>query len=518
MNFVISYQRQLFTAALLLALCLTNMVFAQTTAFTYQGKLTDSGNPANGTYDMQFKLFDTVTVGTGTQQGSTITNSTVQVVGGIFNVTLDFGANVFTGATRYLEIGVRPAGSPNPYTTLAPRQQITSSPYAIQTLNATQLGGLPASRYVATDTNGNVGIGTPTPNTRLTLTGGAPWTNQFWSASMNLQTDSAIGWEANASGQRFGLGQSAGGLYFFRTNSAFGNTASPPNYDLVISDAGNVGIGGATNPFSKLTVLTPSGNYGLTHTNGTVTVGSYVDGTAGWLGTQSNHPLKFFTNNSASLMTITTNGLVGIGTPSPTTRLEVVDPTIQLRFGPSSADNGGYLVSTNPSQAIIAGGAKWNGTTWIARDSAPSLTAHQNGVIQFFTDSGKPIGSTFNPTLRMQIDADGNVRQTRDKGGLLKAMVYVNGTGGIDRCYNGITGSSTGNCGFSVTNPVSGTYIVDFGFPVHDRFYSATPSAGVTGLGLYLQFNTSTTNQILVATYNVVDGSNTNGPFCIIIF
>src|SRR5262249_20184883 len=149
--------------------------------------LTDSGNPANGNYDLQFKLFDTVTVGTGTQQGATITNPTVQVAGGIFNVTLDFGTSVFDGTARYLEIGVRPAGSPNPYTVLSPRQQITSSPYAIQTLNATQLGGLPASRYVATDTNGNVGIGTPTPNTRLTLYGGANWTNEFWSASMNLQ-------------------------------------------------------------------------------------------------------------------------------------------------------------------------------------------------------------------------------------------------------------------------------------------------------------------------------------------
>ena len=47
-------------------------VQAQTTAFTYQGKLTDAGNPANGNYDLQFKLFDTVTVGTGTQPGATL--------------------------------------------------------------------------------------------------------------------------------------------------------------------------------------------------------------------------------------------------------------------------------------------------------------------------------------------------------------------------------------------------------------------------------------------------------------
>src|SRR5262249_17661795 len=146
-------------------------VSAQTTAFNYQGKLTDAGNLANSNYDMQFKLFDTVTVGTGTQQGATLTNPTVQVTAGSFIVTLDFGANVFTGAARFLEIIVRPTGSPNPYTVLAPRQPINSAPYAIQTINTQQLGGLPASRYVATDTNGNVGIGTPAPATKLDVRG-----------------------------------------------------------------------------------------------------------------------------------------------------------------------------------------------------------------------------------------------------------------------------------------------------------------------------------------------------------
>ncbi len=42
--------------------------YGQVTAFTYQGKLNDSGNAANGQYDFQFKLFDTATVGTGIQQ------------------------------------------------------------------------------------------------------------------------------------------------------------------------------------------------------------------------------------------------------------------------------------------------------------------------------------------------------------------------------------------------------------------------------------------------------------------
>ena len=245
---------QLFMTLIITGLCAVPIA-AQTTAFTYQGTLTDSGNPANGTYEMEFKLFDTATVGTGTQQGSTVTVSNVTVTNGIFTVTLDFGANVFDGTASFLEIGVRPAGSPNPHTILSPRQAITSVPYALQTVNAQQLGGLAATRYVATDTNGNVGI----------------------------------------------------------------------------------------------------------------------------------------------------------GTSSPVTKLEVVHPISQLRFGPTAADNGGYLVSTNPSQAIIAGGAKWDGTNWIARDTAASLTAHQFGAIQFFTNDGLTVGNPFSPADRMTITTGGFV-------------------------------------------------------------------------------------------------------------
>ena len=88
---------------------------------------------------------------------------------------------------------------------------------------------VPGNTGIAVNTSGNVGIGTTTPNTRLTLNGGTPWTSAGWTASMNLQNVSALGWEANASGQRFGIGQSTGGLYFFRTLSAFGSTINQAN-------------------------------------------------------------------------------------------------------------------------------------------------------------------------------------------------------------------------------------------------------------------------------------------------
>jgi hypothetical protein len=107
------------------------------TTITHQGRLFDSGTPPTGTYDMQFKLYDTAMVGTGMLQGSpnTVTLPTVNVTNGIFTVQLDFGASAFPGADRFLEINVRHPGDPA-YTTLAPRTQLTSAPYAIRSLSA----------------------------------------------------------------------------------------------------------------------------------------------------------------------------------------------------------------------------------------------------------------------------------------------------------------------------------------------------------------------------------------------
>jgi hypothetical protein len=105
----------------------------QTTAFTYQGQLSDAGALANNSYDLRFALFDS-TAG-GIQIGAPQAVPAVSVKDGVFTVQLDFGVTAFPGANRFLEIGVRPAGGGS-FTTLAPRQQISSSPYAIRTLSA----------------------------------------------------------------------------------------------------------------------------------------------------------------------------------------------------------------------------------------------------------------------------------------------------------------------------------------------------------------------------------------------
>jgi hypothetical protein len=97
------------------------------TVFTYQGRLTDAGNPATGAYDLQLALFDAASG--GAQIGSTLTRDDVAVTNGLFTVSLDFGA-VFAGSKRWLEIRVRPGASTGAYTPLAGRQELTPSPNA----------------------------------------------------------------------------------------------------------------------------------------------------------------------------------------------------------------------------------------------------------------------------------------------------------------------------------------------------------------------------------------------------
>ena len=68
---------------------------------------------------------------------------------GLFTVTLDFGAGVFDGNERWLEIGVRTNGGGG-FNALTPRQPITSSPYAIQSLNAATATSADSANSAAT--------------------------------------------------------------------------------------------------------------------------------------------------------------------------------------------------------------------------------------------------------------------------------------------------------------------------------------------------------------------------------
>src|ERR1035441_10677220 len=120
--------RLMFLLGLAVAAGISTNVHGQSTAFTYQGRLNSSGNPASGNYDFRFKLF--VDSFGNTQAGSTVLTNGVPVTNGLFTVAIDFGAGMFTGTSYWLELGVRTNGAGG-YTSLAPLQALTPSPYAI---------------------------------------------------------------------------------------------------------------------------------------------------------------------------------------------------------------------------------------------------------------------------------------------------------------------------------------------------------------------------------------------------
>jgi len=123
--------------------------YGQGSAFTYQGRLNDGGNPATGIYDLRFAIYAAASGGAAV--GGLVTNSAVGVTNGVFTVVLDFGANAFDGSPRWLEVGVRLNGSASDFTTLVPRQPITPTPYAIfaATAGTVPNGAITSSKLAA---------------------------------------------------------------------------------------------------------------------------------------------------------------------------------------------------------------------------------------------------------------------------------------------------------------------------------------------------------------------------------
>src|ERR1041385_5256854 len=146
---------------------------SQTTAFTYQGRLNLNTNPATGTYDFRFTVYDAVT--NGAIISGPLTNGNVAVTSGVFTVTLDFGATPFSGTNRWLDIGVRTNGSAS-FTTLNPRQRVTAAPYSIMAANFSgtltgDVTGTQGANTVARVRGVNVSVTAPSPNQFLRYNG-----------------------------------------------------------------------------------------------------------------------------------------------------------------------------------------------------------------------------------------------------------------------------------------------------------------------------------------------------------
>ncbi len=222
------------------------------TAFTYQGKLQQSGAPVNNTADLRFRLYDAASG--GVQVGTTQLVNNLTVVDGLFTTQIDFGASAFNGDARWLEIDVGvPAGGAS-FTTLAPRQPLTATPHSLQT------------RGLFVDPSNNVGIGTNLPEGRLDVRGQVssqvaggnstnyemkkigPFSPSNISFALSHRSNGTEGWMYGYDGTTFRNFQA----WDFASNEVrFPSTGNTLAIDL---SANKVGIG-TTNPLWKLDVL-----------------------------------------------------------------------------------------------------------------------------------------------------------------------------------------------------------------------------------------------------------------------
>src|SRR4030042_4861428 len=138
------------------------------TAWTYQGRLMDANGPADGVFEFQFELYDSPE--DGNQLDGTFALLSVDVIDGYFTVELDFGGGVFAGDACWLEIGLRPGNTTNPFTILTPRQELTPTPYALYAANASaDSDWMLLGDDMYSIPSGNVGIGTSSPAARLSI-------------------------------------------------------------------------------------------------------------------------------------------------------------------------------------------------------------------------------------------------------------------------------------------------------------------------------------------------------------
>jgi hypothetical protein len=170
---------------------------------------------------------------------------------------------------------------------------------------------------------------------------------------------------------------------------------------MSITGDGKVGIG-TTNPGVKLAVVTPANQYGISHNDGTIQLATYLStgiDIGGHIGTVSDHPLRFFTNNnSIAQATLLQNGNFGIGILTPTNPLSFPDVL-------------GKKISLYPGSTGDAGMDVWGSELRLHSDYiGADITFGYDDYVNGFTE-------------RMRVKGNGNVGIGTNNPGTFKLAV-----------------------------------------------------------------------------------------------
>jgi len=269
----------------------------------YQGTLEDAaGDPLNGTYTMTFRIYEsplpTVTTALWSEEHVNVT-----VQNGYFNVLLGYNAplsaTLFSHPDRYIGVTV------DPYAEMTPRQRFASVPYAFHADHTEYAYGLSASDgdpvdAVSVDDAGNVTVGAG----NLTVGVGDV---QVTGGGLCIDSDGAC--TSPSDGE---LRVSGGGIH--------GGNSSSQNLYLV-PDSGDVGIG-TTSPAEKLDI---AGNVIMRNVTPTLSF-NHDGGNREWAIRAYGEDFQIYEDDETGdpvELAITGDNKVGIGTDSPTAKLDV---------------------------------------------------------------------------------------------------------------------------------------------------------------------------------------------------
>lgn len=112
----------------------TAFLQAQDSVFTYQGRLLEGGQPADGDYVFEFQLY--ADESGDTAWGDPVVVGPVAVSNGLFTALVDLGSAVAEGSATWLGLQVRTNQADASYVTLSPRQPLTAVPRALSAQRA----------------------------------------------------------------------------------------------------------------------------------------------------------------------------------------------------------------------------------------------------------------------------------------------------------------------------------------------------------------------------------------------
>ena len=404
------------TAALCAAFALSLAAHGQMLvdqSFTYQGRLTDAGAAPTGQYDLQITLWDHATgPAGGSQQGSSALDN-VQVTGGLFTARLNF-PNQFTSQKRWLQIAVRPGTSTGSYTTLLPRQEVTSAPW---------------SNYALGPWETVTGVAYPGNGYYLRAGDGSYFgmDSDFGDLHVNGGTDGSFGITSD-------------GIPSGSFNIATGGTTR----FTIKNGTGHVGIG-TTNPQYPLHVVPPTDTIGIfAFSNSSLYPAIEGDGAlAGVRGTGSTYGV-----DGLSTSGIGVHGNAGGSTFSGFGDGVVGDAT--GGHGVKGTATSGRGVEGRASTGIgVTGDCTSAGTYGFLGD--PSAGVYGNGGSSHFGVRGDGAGSGIGGAAMFAYNSNpgGIALVTSSSSGDANTVIINTGAGDLIRCFSGGGG---GNQVFTVTN------------------------------------------------------------------